>query len=123
MHWAFDKGLIAGTHGSYVSMVSSGADLLTNMSNEKIIEIAVANLRGAFSEPNWKVTAATVIRERRATFSLAPGQPSRPGTETNIPELFLAGDWVETGLPSTIESAVVSGHRAAESAYRLLSVA
>ena len=99
------------------------ADLLTNMSNEKIIEIAVANLRGAFSEPNWKVTAATVIRERRATFSLAPGQPSRPGTETNIPELFLAGDWVETGLPSTIESAVVSGHRAAESAYRLLSVA
>ena len=123
MHWVFDKGLIAGDQGSYVSMVSSGAELLTEMSNEKIIKIAIADLRGAFSGPDWKVTGASVIRERRATFSLAPGQPSRPGTETNIPELFLAGDWVETGLPSTIESAVVSGHRAAESAYRLLSVA
>ena len=123
MHWVFDKGLIAGDRGSYVSMVSSGADLLTKMSNEKIIEIAVTNLREVFSEFDWKVMGASVIRERRATFSLAPGQPSRPGTETNIPELFLAGDWVETGLPSTIESAVVSGHRAAESAYRLLSAA
>ena len=104
-------------------MVSSGAELLTEMSNEKIIKIAIADLRWAFSGPDWKVTGASVIRERRATFSLAPGQPSRPATETNIPELFLAGDWVETGLPSTIESAVVSGHRAAESAYRLLSAA
>ena len=123
MHWAFEKGLISDAHGSYVSMVSSGADLLTKLSNQKVIEIATTNLRSAFSELDWKVTGASVIREHRATFSLAPGQPSRPGTETNIPELFLAGDWVETGLPSTIESAVVSGHRAAESAYRLLSVA
>jgi predicted NAD/FAD-dependent oxidoreductase len=27
--------------------------------------------------------------------------------------LYLAGDWIDTGLPATIESAVVSGHRAA----------
>jgi len=27
--------------------------------------------------------------------------------------LFLAGDWTDTGLPATIESAVRSGHRAA----------
>jgi len=26
----------------------------------------------------------------------------------------LAGDWTDTGLPATIESAVMSGHRAAE---------
>ena len=104
-------------------MVSSGADVLTKLSNQKIIDIAVSNLRAAFPEPNWQVTGASVIRERRATFSLAPGQPSRPGTETNIEELFLAGDWVETGLPSTIESAVVSGHRAAASVYRLLAAA
>ncbi len=121
MHWAFDKGLCASTQGSHVSMVSSDADLLTELTNQEVIEIAVTNLRGAFSEVDWKVTDASVIRERRATFSLAPGQPSRPGTETNMRGLFLAGDWVETGLPSTIESAVVSGHLAAESAYRLLS--
>jgi hydroxysqualene dehydroxylase len=28
--------------------------------------------------------------------------------------LFLAGDWIETGLPATIEGAVLSGHRAAD---------
>ena len=55
-----------------------------------------------------------MIREKRATFSLAPGQPSRPGTRTPIKGLVLAGDWIDTGLPGTIESAVVSGHQAAD---------
>ncbi len=56
---------------------------------------------------------ATVIREKQATFSLAPGQPARPGPATPVAGLYLAGDWTDTGLPGTIESAVVSGHRAA----------
>jgi uncharacterized protein with NAD-binding domain and iron-sulfur cluster len=54
-----------------------------------------------------------VIREPRATFSLAPGQPPRPATRTDVPGLYLAGDWIDTGLPATIEAAVRSGHRAA----------
>jgi uncharacterized protein with NAD-binding domain and iron-sulfur cluster len=53
------------------------------------------------------------VREKQATFSLAPGQPRRPGTRTNVANLFLAGDWTDTGLPATIEGAVVSGNRAA----------
>jgi uncharacterized protein with NAD-binding domain and iron-sulfur cluster len=57
---------------------------------------------------------ATVIREPNATFSLAPGQPARPDTMTAVRGLVLAGDWVATGLPATIESAVRSGHRAAD---------
>jgi zeta-carotene desaturase len=59
---------------------------------------------------------ATVIREPRATFSLAPGQPPRPATNTPVRNLFLAGDWIDTGLPATIESAVRSGHLAADAA-------
>ena len=55
----------------------------------------------------------TVIREKRATFSLAPGEPARPGVTTPIDGLFLAGDWIDTGLPGTIESAAVAGHLAA----------
>ena len=61
-----------------------------------------------------RVLRATVVRERRATFSLAPGQPPRPACRTNVPGLFLAGDWIETGLPATIEGAAVSGRIAAE---------
>jgi uncharacterized protein with NAD-binding domain and iron-sulfur cluster len=53
------------------------------------------------------------VRERRATFSLAPAQPARPDARTPVDGLVLAGDWTETGLPATIEGAVVSGHRAA----------
>ena len=59
------------------------------------------------------MTRGVVVREKRATFSVAPGQPPRPSIETSVPGLFLAGDWIDTGLPATIEGAVVSGHRAA----------
>jgi uncharacterized protein with NAD-binding domain and iron-sulfur cluster len=61
-----------------------------------------------------------VVREKRATFSVAPGQPSRPATKTAVPGLFLAGDWIDTGLPATIESAVVSGHAAAREALAFI---
>jgi uncharacterized protein with NAD-binding domain and iron-sulfur cluster len=60
----------------------------------------------------------SVIREPRSTFSLAPGQPPRPGTRTPIGGLFLAGDWIDTALPATIESAVRSGQMAAAAALR-----
>jgi uncharacterized protein with NAD-binding domain and iron-sulfur cluster len=55
-----------------------------------------------------------VVREPNATFSLASGEPPRPGAETPVRDLFLAGDWTDTGLPATIESAMLSGHRAAK---------
>jgi uncharacterized protein with NAD-binding domain and iron-sulfur cluster len=56
---------------------------------------------------------ASVVREKQATFSLAAGQPARPANRTTVPGFLLAGDWTDTGLPGTIESAVVSGHAAA----------
>jgi uncharacterized protein with NAD-binding domain and iron-sulfur cluster len=62
---------------------------------------------------------AVVVRERRATFSVAPGQPQRPSTRTDVAGVFLAGDWIDTGLPATIESAVMSGHMAADAAIHL----
>ncbi|MFO7444905.1 MAG: FAD-dependent oxidoreductase, partial [Ignavibacteriaceae bacterium] len=54
-----------------------------------------------------------VIKEKRATF--IPSNKilhNRPSTETPYRNFFLAGDWVNTGLPSTIESAVKSGRKA-----------
>ena len=56
-----------------------------------------------------RLVPATVDREPRATFSLAPGQPARPSTETGVQGFCLAGDWIDTGLPATIESAVAAG--------------
>ena len=89
---------------------------MTRLPNPRIVARAAAELRDALPRERWRLEHASVVREPRATFSLAPGQPGRPGTETPVRGLLLAGDWVDTGLPGTIESAVVSGHRAADAA-------
>jgi hydroxysqualene dehydroxylase len=121
--WVFDKQSLLGSAHSHLSLVSSAADAICARSNEELIHRAVQELSAAL--PRFRGTAprhASVVRERRATFSLRPGGPSRPQTETAVRGFLLAGDWIDTGLPATIESAVVSGHRAAAVALRILSI-
>jgi len=114
MHWVFDKRLAFGGDASHLSLVSSGATRLTAMDRDELTALASAEVREALpAAREARLVRATVVREKRATFSLEPGQPCRPGTKTAVEGLFLAGDWIDTGLPGTIESAVVSGHRAA----------
>jgi len=115
MQWVFDKRQAFGASASHLSLVSSGADSIVAESNAELIDRALAEVRSALpAARRAEVRRATVVRERRATFSLAPGQPRRPPTRTAVEALFLAGDWIDTGLPATIESAVVSGHSAAD---------
>jgi squalene-associated FAD-dependent desaturase len=121
MQWVFDKGRLFGEGAAHLSLVSSGAEEILSRSNEAIVELAWDELRAAVPAANGAtIRRAVVVRERRATFSLAPGQPPRPATGTAVPGLFLAGDWIDTGLPATIESAVLSGHRAAAAALAYL---
>jgi uncharacterized protein with NAD-binding domain and iron-sulfur cluster len=110
----FDKRYAFGETASHLSLVSSGADALVRESDEALIRLAAQEVDEAFPATDAELVRGTVIREKRATFSLAPGQPARPGTRTPVRGLYLAGDWLDTGLPGTIESAVLSGHRAAE---------
>lgn len=115
--WVFDKREVFGERASHLSTVSSGAASIVTRSNEELMEVALREIRDALPGARAaQLRRATVVRERRATFSLAPGLPPRPGTATPVRRLFLAGDWIDTGLPATIESAVVSGHRAAAAA-------
>jgi len=114
MQWVFDKRTVFGGDASYLSLVSSGASPLVQLGNDALIARAHDELLDALPAVRpAKLVRATVIREPRATFSLAPGQPARPATATPVRGLFLAGDWIDTGLPATIESAVRSGHLAA----------
>jgi uncharacterized protein with NAD-binding domain and iron-sulfur cluster len=114
MQWVFDKRLVQGDSASHLSLVSSGAEDLLAETNAGLIASAHQELREALpSCAEAVLVRGTVIREPRATFSIAPGQPPRPDSRTPIPGLYLAGDWIATGLPATIESAVRSGHRAA----------
>lgn len=114
VHWVFDKRRVFGEHASHLSLVSSAAEALAGATREELIASAVREIASALPRAREaKLVRATVVREKHATFSVAPGQPPRPQTATAIRGLYLAGDWIDTGLPSTIESAVASGHAAA----------
>jgi len=115
MQWVFDKAQMFEASTSHLTLVASGAEQAMSLTNEALIELALRELREALPEArDARVQRASVVRERRASFSLAPGQPARPGTRTNIERLVLAGDWIDTGLPATIEGAALSGRLAAE---------
>jgi hypothetical protein len=115
MQWVFDKRMVVGDSASHLSLVSSGAADLLGRSNPELIAAAHESLIEALPAARAAhLRRATVIREPHATFSLAPNQPPRPGSPTPVRRLYLAGDWIDTGLPATIESAVRSGHRAAD---------
>jgi predicted NAD/FAD-dependent oxidoreductase len=123
MQWAFDKRTAFGDGSAHLSLVSSGASPLVDRPNAELIAVAHEELVEAIPDSrSSQLLRATVVREPRATFSLAPGQPPRPGTETPVSGLYLAGDWIATGLPATIESAVRSGHRAADAVLAQLVV-
>jgi len=120
MQWVFDKRAVFGAderRTSHLSLVSSGASAVLRLDNDALVAMAHGELLDALPAARAaRLNRATVIREPNATFSLAPGQPPRPDTATPVPHLFLAGDWLATGLPATIESAVRSGHAAADAA-------
>jgi len=97
-----------------LSVTISAGDRLIDTPREVLArtiwdEVQVASgLRAAL--PPWQI-----VRERRATFAATPAQDARRSrTATAWFNLFLAGDWTDTGLPATIEGAIRSGNRAAE---------
>ena len=115
MHWAFDKGALFGRPGSHLSVVASGAADLAAMENAEVTRVATDHLAAAIPQIRGsRLLRSVVVREHRASFSLAPGGPVRPQPETSLEGFFLAGDWTDTGLPATIEGAVVSGRTAAK---------
>ncbi|HEX6929192.1 MAG TPA: FAD-dependent oxidoreductase, partial [Gammaproteobacteria bacterium] len=60
-----------------------------------------------------------VHRIAMAIIAPHPGfEQHRPATATSVDGLFLAGDWVRTGIPESMESAVRAGFLAAEAAAR-----
>jgi squalene-associated FAD-dependent desaturase len=107
--------------GQYLQIVISASYDLLERSRQEIIELCLREVRQVLPAARDAVLKkATVIKEVNATFSPAPGCDRwRPKQQTSIPNLFLAGDWTDTGWPATMEGAVRSGYLAAEAVLRM----
>lgn len=115
IQWFFNK-----EDGRYLQVVVSASRDLTDMPRNEVIGLALRELaeflpavRGA------ELEKAHVVKEVRATFSAKPGMAAiRPKARTPVSNLFLAGDWTDSGWPATMEGAVRSGYLAAEEVSR-----
>jgi len=118
VQWMFNKTGDFGRAdaGTYMGLVVSASRDWLRRSRGEILEIAEREVRESFPETaGARVEKSAVIKEAKATFSPTPGVDAlRPPPETPLPGFFLAGDWVRTGWPSTMEGAVRGGYLAAE---------
>jgi squalene-associated FAD-dependent desaturase len=113
-HWVFDRGALTGNEperGQYLTVVSSGVPDLLEIRGRALVDRIAGQLtdRLGSAELLW----SRVSREPYATIALRPGTV-RPGVETSRPGVARAGAWTDTGWPATMESAVRSGHLAAQ---------
>jgi squalene-associated FAD-dependent desaturase len=106
--WLFLRGEVA-------SVTVSAADDLCEEPADGIAARLWADVAKALDQPADPVPPCRVIKEKRATFAQTPAElKRRPPTRTRWPNVHLAGDWTDTGLPATIEGAILSGHWAAD---------
>ncbi len=96
-----------------VSITVSAADRLIDRDREELARLFWGEVSVALGIdaplPRWQI-----VKEKRATFAATPDQDAkRPPARTRWRNLFLAGDWTQTGLPATIEGAIRSGETAA----------
>ena len=116
-------GVIGGTaqwifrKGEVLSVTVSAADEIVDRPAEELGELLWRDVALAYHLPTQPVPPVRIVKERRATFLASSVQLlRRPGTKTQWANLLLAGDYVDTGLPATIEGAVASGIAAAHQA-------
>ena len=119
VHWVFSREYIQGTpagqEGHIVTAVISGAGTVVEQTAHELEELTLRELARFLPEAQGvRVLHRMVYKARSATFAATPlTEPLRPGAATAWQNFWLAGDWTATGLPATIEGAVVSGRTAA----------
>ena len=118
IQWMFSKSRIRGWEagrGSYLELVISASWEEIGMGREQILASALREVELFFPKVREaRLVKSGVLKEARATFSVVPRLDQfRPPQTTELPGLYLAGDWTATEWPSTMEGAVRSGRLAA----------
>ena len=111
-HWLFVRGDVA-------SVTVSGATALVDLGAEEIALVLWPEIALALELSPDPVPAYRIVKEKRATFAQTIEQVRRrPTTGTQLKNLFLAGDWISTGLPATLEGATLSGRLAVDAIHK-----
>ena len=122
LQWVFNKSRLWGQEGDgqYLDVSLSGAQEFMDMSTREIVGLFSREVQSLFPLARTaQLRRALVVKQRDATFAARPGVSRlRPGQRTPVRNLFLAGDWTDTGWPATMESAVRSGLLAARGVMR-----
>jgi squalene-associated FAD-dependent desaturase len=119
LHWLYNKSLLQPwrkSKGSYIELVISTSKNFAERERKEAIDLAINELKEFFpAAREAKLEKAALIKEVRATFGVPPDiDRARPNEISPWPNCYLAGDWIATGWPSTMESAARAGHQAAE---------
>jgi squalene-associated FAD-dependent desaturase len=115
--WIFNKDAITSSdrRSNHIAVIISAARDFVEWNRNALIEMATTELHELLpASRSASILHNAIVKEREATLShTVESDNLRPGPRTSIPNLILAGDWTDTGLPATIESAVMSGDVAA----------
>jgi squalene-associated FAD-dependent desaturase len=135
VQWVFNKtrlwgkkelgtGNKAQAAAQYLDISLSGARDFVEWPAGEIVQLFEKEIRSLFAAARGaELMRALVVKQRDATFAAKPGvRRLRPPQSTPVGNLFLAGDWTDTGWPATMESAVRSGLAAAKAAVRTARV-
>lgn len=101
---------------TYLSLVLSATRHLAAQSKDELLAMGLAEVRACVPDARTAtLVKSAVVRWPKATFAPLPGVDAlRPDQRSPLENLFVAGEWTQTGWPSTMEGAVRSGYRAAE---------
>lgn len=120
--WLFDRGQCCDQAGLLGVVISAHAPFdidkptLVSQCLDEIKHALASEGMNLQEQPLW----TQVITEKRATFSCHPAI-KRPSHQTAAERVFLAGDYVASPYPATIESAIRSGNAAAQAVSQLLA--
>lgn len=114
--WVFDRRAIIkqmNTKDADLAFVISDSSHQQHIDASQLAKRLIHQLSTELGQTNTaRILHAKCIQEKRATFAAVPGL-QRPENTTKWPHIMLAGDWTNTGYPSVLEGAVLSGLKAA----------
>ncbi len=111
--FVFDRGQLAPDQAGLLAVVVSTSANAIESGQDALIASVTRQLAEAFrlpalAQPRW----SKVISEKRATYACTPAL-LRPAASSGLDNLFLAGDYIASDYPATLESAIQSGVEAA----------